>query len=202
MPYNPNIHHCRSIRLREYDYSQGGLYFVTICVHNHECLFGEIVNEKMVFSPLGTIADIMWHEIKNHAQNIELQQFVVMPNHIHGIIEITNHCRGVACNARANAPTCTGVACTGVACTGVACNAPTDDKNEYMASISPKSGTLSTIIRSYKSAVSKHAHRLDFGFAWQRNYHEHIIRDRNEHARIAEYVENNPINWGIDRFYR
>jgi REP element-mobilizing transposase RayT len=71
-----------------------------------------------------------------------------------------------------------------------------------MSSISPKSGTLSTIVRSYKSAVSKHAHRLGFDFAWQRNYHEHIIRDCNEHARIAEYIENNPIIWQTDKFYQ
>ncbi|MDR0681152.1 MAG: hypothetical protein LBG15_04780 [Dysgonamonadaceae bacterium] len=86
MPYNPDIHHRRSIRLKGYDYSQAGLYFVTICVQNKECVFGEIVDGKMNLSPLGIIVDVLWHEIKNHANNIDLCEYTVMPNHIHGII--------------------------------------------------------------------------------------------------------------------
>jgi REP element-mobilizing transposase RayT len=149
---------------------------------------------------LGIIADVLWHEIKHHTKNIELHEFTIMPNHIHGIIEIididvknveTLHRRGVACNAptppQYNTPTPPH-------------GTPTD-KNEYMSFISPKSGTLSAIIRSYKSAVSKHAHRLGFDFAWQRNYHENIIRDMNNYYKISEYIINNASLWQTDKFY-
>ena len=86
MPCDPNKHHRRSIRLKEYDYSQTGLYFVTICVQNRECVLGKIIDGKINLSPLGIIADVLWHEIKNHANNVDLGEFTVMPNHIHGII--------------------------------------------------------------------------------------------------------------------
>jgi REP element-mobilizing transposase RayT len=89
--YNPDIHHRRSIRLKGYDYSRNGLYFITICTHDSECLFGEIRSGEMILSHIGVIADVFWHEIKSHTKNVELHEFVVMPNHIHGIIEILPH---------------------------------------------------------------------------------------------------------------
>ena len=91
MDYNPNIHHRRSIRLKEYDYSQNGLYFVTICTNNQTHFFGEIVDGEMCLSIIGKIVGALWHEIKNHVPNVKLHEFIVMPNHVHGIIEITNH---------------------------------------------------------------------------------------------------------------
>ena len=84
-------HHRRSIRLKGYDYSQAGLYFVTICTENRQHLFGEIQNGEMVLNYCGKIANILWYEIKNHIRNVRLHEFVIMPNHLHGIIEITNH---------------------------------------------------------------------------------------------------------------
>ncbi|MBL7191179.1 hypothetical protein ISS30_05745 [bacterium] len=88
MKYDPNIHHRRSIRLQEYDYSQYGAYFVTICTKNKRCLFGEIVNDKMVLNKYGVIAIIYWFDIPKHFPGVELDEFIVMPNHIHGIIMI------------------------------------------------------------------------------------------------------------------
>ena len=90
MYYNPNIHHRRSIRLREYDYSQAGFYFVTICVQKHECLFGEIANGEMILNNVGKTVQTIWNELPQHFQNAELDAFVVMPNHIHGIITKTS----------------------------------------------------------------------------------------------------------------
>jgi len=95
MHYNSNIHRRRSIRLKGYDYSQAGLYFVTICVDNGKSLFGNIVEGKMILSAIGEVANTLWHEIKNHIHNVRLCEFVVMPNHIHGIVEITNHITNV-----------------------------------------------------------------------------------------------------------
>ncbi len=190
MSYNSKTHNRRSIRLKDYDYSQAGLYFVTICVHNRECLFGEIADGHISLSNIGTIADLLWFEIKNHAPNVELCEFVVMPNHIHGIIEIKD------------LPSVGALHATPLHATHPQPDEPCKQKNEYMAAISPKAGTLSTIIRSYKSAVSRHAHRLGYIFAWQRSFHEHIIRDNNDHARIAEYIKNNPDMWTDDCFYK
>jgi putative transposase len=86
MSYNPEIHHRRSIRLKDYDYSSGGAYFITICVKNRECLFGEIIEGKMNLSEIGEIAHNNWLNIPEHFNNVILDEFVVMPNHIHGIL--------------------------------------------------------------------------------------------------------------------
>jgi len=89
--YNPNIHHRRSIRLKGYDYSQAGLYFVTICVQNHRCLFGKIVDGEMVLNEYGKIVEKYWFEITQHYPDCILHEFVIMPNHLHGIIELTKN---------------------------------------------------------------------------------------------------------------
>ena len=90
MKYDPEIHQRRSVRLRNYDYSQAGLYFITICTHNRMCLFGRIINEKMVLNNAGKAANQCWHDIPEHYQNIQLHEFVTMPNHIHGIVGMEN----------------------------------------------------------------------------------------------------------------
>jgi len=88
MKYNPDIHHRRSIRLKEYDYSQAGLYFITICTQNRECLFGDVKNGMVELSHIGKIAHNIWYEIPQHFGHVELDEFVLMPNHLHGIIVI------------------------------------------------------------------------------------------------------------------
>jgi REP element-mobilizing transposase RayT len=90
MKYNPNIHHRRSIRLKGYDYCRKGLYFITVCVQNRVCLFGEISNGKMILNEYGKIVQMVWNELPQHYANVQLGEFVVMPNHIHGIIIITD----------------------------------------------------------------------------------------------------------------
>jgi len=86
MKYNPQIHHRRSIRLKHYDYSEPGDYFVTICTKNRKCLLGNIVDGKMVLNKLGLIVKRCWHDLPNHYPNVILDEFIIMPNHIHGII--------------------------------------------------------------------------------------------------------------------
>jgi hypothetical protein len=88
MIYNPNLHHRRSIRLKGYDYSQEGLYFVTICCQNKECLFGKIVDNEMILNNSGEIANDCWQQISKHFPNVILHEYVIMPNHFHGIIQI------------------------------------------------------------------------------------------------------------------
>jgi MSHA biogenesis protein MshO len=176
-----NTYRIDSARLKHYDYANPGLYFVTICTANHEHFFGEIVDGEMQLSPIGVIADVLWHEIKHHTPNIALHEFVVMPNHIHGIIEILEP----------NTP-------TNVSRKDVACNVSTCDTTSSMSQISPVSGSLGRIIASYKGSVTKHANRLDLAFSWQPRFYDHIIRDHESLLQIQEYIINNPIKWAED----
>lgn len=184
----------KHIRLRNYDYSSDGWYFVTICTHDRECRFGKIENQMMYPSEIGIQAELMWNEIPEHFPTAELGAFVVMPNHIHGIIGIDNIGKVVACNDPTISPA--------IDRKDVACNIPTPAKNEYMASISPKQGTLSVMLRSYKSAVTKWCNENHISnFAWQSRFHDHIIRNQEEFDRIENYILNNVANWNSDKFY-
>ena len=171
--YNPEIHHRRSIRLKGYDYSQPGLYFITICVHNREHLFGEIVGGKMEMNDAGKIAEQEWLKTAEMRENVELLEYVIMPNHMHGIILLND--RG-----------------------GTMRRAPTIEQFGK-----PTSNTIPTIVRGYKSAVTKKINMLRNmpGVpVWQRNYYEHIIRDQKSYYHIAKYIRNNPQKWQDDRF--
>ena len=86
--YNPEIHHRKSIRLKGYDYSQSGFYFITLCINNREHLFGEIINNEMILNDAGINAVKFWNEIPQHFTHVRLHEFIIMPNHLHGIIEI------------------------------------------------------------------------------------------------------------------
>ena len=179
MKYNPDIHHRRSIRLQGYDYSQNGAYFVTVCTQNKECLFGEIVGVKMAMNDAGAIAYDEWVKTSEMRENIKLDEFVVMPNHIHGIIIIHNV---VDCSR------------------GTMHRAPTVERFG-----NPTSNSVPTIIRGFKSAVTKQINviRNMPGIpVWQRNYFEHIIRDEESLWKIREYIVNNPTNWQQDEMYR
>ena len=179
MPYNPTIHHRRSIRLKDYDYSQSGIYFVTICCQSHICRFGKIENGKMILNDAGQIAFNEWMKTPDIRSNVQLDAFVVMPNHIHGIIIITDVGRGVS-------------------------HTPNDETCQYHnqgicdTPLRSPSNTVGAIVRGYKSAVTK-----QIGYSvWQRNYHEHIIRNEKSYQYIANYIINNPSNWDKDKFYK
>ena len=169
----------RSIRLRGYDYSQAGVYFVTICTHNRRSeksfapyLFGEIVDGEMVLNDVGRLVAKCWRDIPAHFPHVELDEFIVMPNHVHGILLIAN-------------------------CRGTACRAPTGERFGK-----PIGGSLPTIVRSFKSAATKRINerRNEPGMKfWQRNYYEHIIRNEGELSDIREYIVNNPLKWEFDR---
>ena len=159
----------------------------------------------MNLSPTGIIADILWYEIPNHAPFVELGDFVVMPNHIHGIL-ILDKPDGDRRNDRRN----DGRNVETLHATSLQSSQssqsqqPTTElrtKNEKMAEISPKSNSASTIIRSYKSAVTKHANRLGLENGWQSRFHDHIIRNDAEYQRISDYIIGNPANWQDDKFY-
>jgi REP element-mobilizing transposase RayT len=194
-----------SARLRNWDYGSDAAYFITICTKDREHYLGQITNEKMQVSPAGAIAHVLWFEIKNHVKNIELGEFVVMPNHIHGILILNgNNGRGyVVADDGRDVAADDGRDVAADDGRDVACNVPTESdnqKNDQMAAISPKSNTISSIIRSYKSAVTKYCNRLGLPMAWQPRFHDHIIRNDESFKRISEYIKNNPSNWKDDTF--
>lgn len=178
-----NKYRIPSARLKNWDYGTNGAYFITICTQNREHYFGEIVETQFIASEIGTLAEKYWMEIPQHFPYIELGNFVVMPNHVHGILIIDKNANGDVGNVET-----------------LHCNVSTN-KNEQMANISPKSGTISAIIRSYKSVVTKNARFIHADFGWQPRFHDHIIRNAPEWERIQTYIENNPMNWKEDKFY-
>lgn len=194
-----NKYRIASARAQWWDYGWNGAYFITICTASREHFFGEIQNGKMILSPTGVIADIIWHEIPNHHPNVELGDFVVMPNHIHGILILdkpgdnggrraveTGHALSVD----------NDIIETGHALS-LRNNAKTIGQQRFQ---NIGKNSVSSIVGSYKSAVTKHANRLGLGNGWQPRFHDHIIRDDGEYQRISDYIVANPENWDRDKF--
>lgn len=176
-----NKYRIESIRLQNWNYGWNGKYFVTIVTKNREHYFGKILNETMVLNKLGEITDECWRDIPKHFPFVILDEFCIMPNHIHGIIVIDNK--------------------TGDPRRDVACNVSTNEPNSNkMSTISPKPGSLSTIIRSYKSAITKSVNENNYDFGWQSRFYDHIIRNEKSLNRIRNYIRNNPKNWKNDKF--
>lgn len=194
MIYNPEVHHRQSIRLRHYDYSHAGAYFVTICAWQRECLFGEVMGGEMRLNAFGEILRVEWQLTAMLRDSVALDEFIVMPNHFHAIISINDR-RGTACRAP-----------------GVNDNKDRDQNSEMDQGTArraptvelfgrPVVGSLSTIIRSFKSAVTRHINqqRKNPGApVWQRNYYERIIRDEAELYALRQYIIDNPREWADD----
>jgi putative transposase len=267
-----------SARASWWDYNRDGAYFITICTQGRQHFFGEIEHGKMHLTAIGQIAHDRWHEMTQHFPFAHLNAFVVMPNHVHGIIIIdrygmndvetlhatspsidntpqtptdveTLHATSLPVDNTSQTPTnvetlhatSPSIDNTSQTPTNVetlhATSPPVDNtsqtpadvetvhatslpidntsqthdtetlhatslppKNEKMASISPGSGSLSTIVRSYKSAVSKQARTIHADFAWQTRFHDHIIRDVQNHEKIRYYILNNVQLWDKDKF--
>ena len=164
----------QSIRLREYDYTQPGAYFVTVVTHLRKNLFGEIIDGQMFLNQAGKIVEQTWVNIPPHFPNTSCEIFVVMPNHIDGIIEIIND-RIVG--ARHASPL----------------------RSRGINGVKP--GSIGAIIGSFKSAATKQLHQtrtINQEKIWQRNYYEHIINDEHDYQQIADYIASNPLNWKCD----
>ena len=200
-----NKYRIKSTRLETWDYRWNAAYFITICTANRRHYFGEIKNGKMQFSPTGAIAEKLWHEIPHHASHVELGNFIVMPNHIHGILildnpEISREEKISEGNDEEKKNDPPGNHPKDPVQTLHATSQPHPEKNLQMAKISPKSNSISTIIRSYKSATTKHAHRLGYEFEWQTRFHDIIIRNDTAFKTISTYIKNNPAKWKEDKF--
>jgi len=161
--------------LQQWDYSSPGRYFVTIDTYNMGLFFGNIINNTVSLSIIGEIAHAYWLEIPKHYKNVCLDEFVVMPNHVHGII-IVEPCHGMALHAR------------------------TKPLSKYNRFSKPVSCSLSMIINQYKSSVTRWGKKNGFnGFCWQPRFYEHIIRNNSALNNIRKYIRENPLKWESDR---
>lgn len=184
MSYNPKIHHRRSIRLQGYDYSKAGYYFITLVCYNRKNFFGKIVRDSfqqnhMKLNSTGLTARSCWLEIPLHYPNVKLHEFIIMPDHMHGILEIEVRDDTV---------------CTEIKIRKV---------NKFQKIIP---GSIGSILRGYKIGVTKWFRdkcmkenwvmiEREEIVLWQRNYYEHIIRNEQEYLALSKYIKNNPKNW-------
>jgi REP element-mobilizing transposase RayT len=204
MSYNPEIHKRKSIRLKGYDYSQEGLYFITLCCQNRECLFGQIHNGSMILNDAGKMIENEWLNLENRFPNIELHEFIVMPNHFHGILKIVGAALAVAQSTPVRAALVDAQSTLAVAQNEMETQtiegqpqgiAPTKTIGDMMGAF--KSITTVEYIRGVKNLGWK---PFD-GKIWQRNYYEHIIRNEQSYQNISNYIINNPAKWQDDKFY-
>ncbi len=202
MKYDPVRHHRRSIRLKGYDYSQAGAYFVTICVHHRECLFGEIVDGEMRLNEPGQIVAACWQDITRHFGNVALDEFAVMPNHLHGIIVIGGALSTVGAKhspqprwLRTEADNVIGNA---------SANANYGMLRPYKNTLPPRgtqSDSLAAMVQNFKSVTARRVNVLrntQGAPVWQRNYYEHIIRGDKELDNIRAYIGGNAACWAED----
>jgi len=186
MKYDPDKHHRQSQRLKGHDYAAAGAYFITLCTHNHQCLFGEIADGQMHLNELGEIVSVEWQKSPQIRQEIELDEWVVMPNHLHGIVWIQPpNPHTVGAHGRAPLPPI-----------------PNRDQPSGIAHRKPKS--ISSLIAGFKSATTKriNIHRSAPGTPlWQRNYYDHIIRNDTALHNIQHYIHTNPQRWAVDQLH-
>ena len=183
MPFNPEIHHRRSIRLRDYDYLQNGAYFVTICVNKKQELLGRIENGEMILNDAGLMVENILSGMPDYNNGVDIDSHVIMPNHIHAVIIIETHVGAPHCGRPDN-----------------------DDLGEDSASPVRKNLRLGEIVARFKTlttnkyinGVNEKSWEPFYQKLWLRNYHEHVIRNESELAKIRQYIFDNPANWDKD----
>ncbi|HPI04109.1 MAG TPA: hypothetical protein PLB12_11660 [Candidatus Goldiibacteriota bacterium] len=165
-----NKYRTDSVRLKSWDYSSSGFYYVTICVLNHKHSFGVVDSQSVNLNGLGEAASRFFLGIPEHFNNVSIANHIVMPNHIHGIIVVNKEekIQGEKCNSRSLK--------------------------------GHKKGSLSVIISQYKAAVKRFAVKNNMDFNWQDSYYEHIIRDEKSMMKISEYIQLNPLRWELDEY--
>jgi putative transposase len=163
-----------SARLRDWDYSSRGWYFVTICTQNRACIFGDVVAGEVQLSAVGRIAKSELQELHLHYENVQVESFVVMPNHAHAIVMIDGD-HSFSPNAKRYSPPAAGF-------------------------VSPQAGSLSAIIRSYKAGVTRRCRELGLNqVIWQARFHDHLLRGDAVINAVRDYIRDNPANWGADK---
>ena len=164
----------RQSRLKDYDYTASGAYFFTVCTYNRACILGEVVEHEVILTPLGMMVESAWQDVPNHYQHVRIDQSIVMPNHIHGIVRIELSDRGPARDP-GRSPT-------------------------HRNGTAPES--LAAIVGSFKARVTRQSRRAMMLSAearlWQRGFYDHAIRSDRALERIREYIVNNPAQWHLD----
>ena len=180
--YDPKIHHRRSIRLRGYDYSHWGDYFVTIVAQGRACLFGEVVDHEMRLNEAGSMVQDLWQGLSHRFPGIEVGSFVVMPNHVHGIIYLYETVRASLVDAH---------------------NSQESENSRATTRVAPTVGGVVGAFKSqstveYVRGVRARGWRRFRNRLWQRNYYEHIVRGDKSLGKIERYILDNPANWSLD----
>jgi REP element-mobilizing transposase RayT len=190
----------KQIRLREYDYSMPGAYFITICTKNRECLFGHIADGKMILNDAGRMVQTVWDEIPQYYPGIETDEFIIMPTHIHGIIVIVG-AGPRACPDDAGHPPHTGHPRGGAPTfKGQSSNNQQPQGVGHTMSLPDLVHRLKTLTtKRFADGVKQHGWQPFPGKLWQRNYYEHVIRNGDELNRARIYIINNPQKWAIDQ---
>jgi putative transposase len=193
--FDPQKHHRRSIRLKGYDYSSEGAYYVTIVTQGRKCMFGEIIEGEMHINEYGEIVQKWWNEIPIHFPTVELDVFVIMPNHVHGIIFITTERRGEAVSPLDNPN-------NNIQDAYVDETYYQGDTHAGRGTLPLRKRTLGQIVAYFKYQSTKEMNRIETDKAitkfWQRNYYEHIIRDEKDLQNKTDYIQANPLLWDED----
>jgi putative transposase len=171
--YNPDRHHRRSIRLDNYDYARAGAYFVTICIQDRLCTFGEVSNDRVNLNDSGRLIASLWEDLPDHYPGIGTDAFVLMPNHLHGILVLESDAAG-----RSISP-------------------PPGRRPLTLSELVNRFKTLTT--KRYSDGVKSLGWRSFPGRLWQRGYFEHVIRNEKSLNDIRRYIDQNPLHWSIDR---
>jgi REP element-mobilizing transposase RayT len=182
MPFDPEEDHRRSIRLRSYDYSQPGAYFVTICTHQRKFLLGCEEDGKIILSDFGSLVERIWQTLPAHYPGIELEAYVIMPNHIHGIIKR----RGEAFAAETSRISSISWA----------------NASPPSPFLGTKPNSLAAIIQNFKSVSTRKINQRNNSAGtqwWQRNYYEHVIRNEKSLLKVQQYIAENPLRWAFDK---
>jgi putative transposase len=225
MGFNPDIHHRQSIRLKDYDYSAAGAYFITVCTQNRACLFGEIMDGTQRLNDAGRMVQAVWDEMPLFYPGVQTDAFVVMPNHIHGIIILapTTTTPAVGATPRgcpdfnvvpgsdvaSKTGQAQGPAPTGAVDFNVVPGVGRPQDSGQPRGVARTGMSLADVVHRFKTMTT---HRYTDGvkncawpsFAgrlWQRNYWERVIRDEAELHATREYIHNNPVRWELDKLY-
>ena len=192
-----NKYRIASARLKGWDYTTAGYYFITICTRERIAYFGDVINGEMRLSTLGEFADKYWRGIPDHFPHVTLDEFVIMPNHVHGIIVInSNDFSPVVVVETQDCVETQGD------CVETQHAASLQMGSTQPASLRVRPGSVSVIVRSYKSAVRRWAGLNNHhNFAWQERFYDHIIRDEKSLENIRMYILANPGRWDTDEYY-
>ncbi|MBI3591049.1 MAG: transposase [Candidatus Melainabacteria bacterium] len=166
-----NKYRIKSTRLPNWNYSSDGFYFITICTKNRKCFFGNIINGQIELSEIGKIVQKYWQEIPQHFENVSLDEFVIMPNHLHGIVVIEN------------------------------CRMPIRSRDGVTPSLQqrPTLGQIIGYFKYQTTKIINQIRNMSYVPIWQPRFYDHIIRDEKSLNSIRNYIKNNPIKWNLDR---